>query len=382
MAKKRRISEENQEAGKIQQTDIKKESTTSSENERMSVQERESIMNYKPLNLSLKTHLLLAAVLFLLFSGIYLGYVKIATHYAQKYIDDGVNYLQIAEQLNKEDTGVIIVYQESPDYSKINELGSMMGRDLSNMFEFIKAKHISDSYVKMLNETKMLIPQIIKIIEGRINDNFSKLPVQSFRDNYKKTGDEMIKQIDQVIKLNEEIIAKNDFDKTKNRFLKYIVELKNQYFNFESQTLRLRGLWNRAAAFDAALELFQKAINVDNRNIDAYYNIAYVYEMMKEPELAGERYAHIIKLEPESELANKIFDKFRKAVDANPENLQDRYNLGMAYYRKNDKIKAEEQFKFIISKDPQMKTTLSFMSEKRIKEMQNPTPEVIYDPRL
>ncbi len=381
MAKKRRIQDEvNEQKNITGNLSMPNDSLVQSPS--ITPDEIESVKNYVPLHLSFKTHILIGIALFLIFGGIFLAYLKTIKYFARNYINEGLNYLQIAEELNKEDTGLIIIYQENSDYQKINELSSNMGRDLSNMFEFIKLKHIPDSYIQMMNETKLLFPVIADIIEKRMNTHFTKLSISFFIERYKKSSANLDKQINELLKLNEEIVKTQNYEKLKNQFLKNIVETKNLYFDLENQTIRLRGLWNRAAAFDAALELFQLAINIDNRNIEAFNNVGYIYELMKEYEMSGERYVHVIKLEPNSALANKIFEKFQNAVSKNPDNIQDRYNLGMAFIRKNMKDKAKEQFNFIISKDPQLNNMLTFMADKRIKEMENPTPEVIYDPRI
>jgi len=385
MAKKRRIySEENINENK---TNIEGAKTTavaekSNWQEQMTAEEIESLKNYKPLQISFKMHILIFAVLFALFSLLFFGYIKTVHFYADKYIAEGEMFVKIADILNKEDTGALVIYQTSESYQLLNELQSSLAKDLGAMFDMIKAKHIPDTLTTNIKSTKMLLPKAYKAIEDRINIHYKNTDLSFLLNKYKNTTLELEKKIDALLAFNQEIVKRNEFDKTHNKFQKILIETKDLYFELENLTLRLRGLWNRAAAFDAALELFQKAINVDNRSIKAYYKLGKIYELMNEPELAGERFVMVIKLEPESALAKEVFEKFKQAVEKNKDNLQDRYNLAMAYKHLKMKEKAREEFKFIVDKDKELKTMLGFMADKRIKELDANTPEVLYDPRI
>ncbi|HPG29250.1 MAG TPA: tetratricopeptide repeat protein [bacterium] len=344
-------------------------------------EEIESVKNYQPLHLSLKFHIIIAAVLFVMFYMLYIGYEKTVKYLADKQIADGIEFLKIAEYLDKEDTGALVIYQESESYQKINQLSSYIGRDLTNIFDFLKMDYIPDTFAVMLKDTKLLIPEVVKVISER-SGYFKGLNLMPFIKRYEDAGLNLSSKIDAILDVNKQITDTQNVKKYKRNLHKNITEIKSDYFELENQTLRLRGLWNRGASFDAALELFQKAISIDNRNIEAYYNLGNIYELMKEPELAGERYCMVLKIKPDSKLAEQLIQKFSKAIEANPDDMQNRYNLGVSYSRKKMKDKAREQFKIIIDKDPDKKTTLSYMSEVRLKEIDSKSPETIYDPRF
>ncbi|MBP7652958.1 hypothetical protein KA977_06020 [Candidatus Dependentiae bacterium] len=377
MAKKRKIMQSSTDINGNQSDErVKSDNTVE-----YTAEEIESIKNYHPLHLSLKTHLIIAAILFGIFSLLYYGYEKTVKYYADKKIVDGEAFLKIAEYLDKEDTGALVIYQETEGYQKINQLSANIGRDLANIFEIIKMDYIPDSLVVMLKDTKLLIPEVVKVITER-GKYFKGLNLDSFINRYERAGTELSEKIENIIRINEKIIKSQNAKKYKSKMQKNIIEIKTYYFEFENQTMRLRGLWNRGAAFDASLELFQNAISIDNRNIEAYNHLGHIYELMKEPELAGERYCMIFKIAPDSKLADEIFNKFLKAVEVNKDDMQNRYNLGIAYLRKKMKDKAREQFKYVMDKDPEKKSSISLMADIRMKEIDNKSPEVIYDPRF
>jgi len=376
MAKKRRIKETDEK--KTEQVNI----SITDESQIITVEELETIKKYEPLQLSFKFHLILFISLFALFSLIFWGYLKIVETYAQEKINEGLIYLQIAEKLNKEDTGALEIYQESEDYQLLNKLHQNINRDISYLLEISKVREVSDEMKVKLEETLVLLPEIHKVLNKRAAEKFQDIKINVCLKKFEQTSQKLSKEIAELFKINENIKKSDDKKKYANTLRKRLNDISSTYFELENYSLRFRSLWNRAAGFDAALELFQRAINLDNKSIQSYYYLGKIYDIMEEPELAGERYVMVIKLKLKSKLAQEVFEKFKKSVEADPENLQHRYNLGMAYYWYKQKDKAKAEFNFIVGKDPNLKSYLAFMADKRIKEMDNPTPEVIYNPRI
>ena len=101
------------------------------------------------------------------------------------------------------------------------------------------------------------------------------------------------------------------------------------------KTLVMQG--NKAFAakrYDEALDLYQKAISIDNDSEDAHYNSAITYERKG--------------------MIDESIDSYRKLLTINPDHAQAHNNLGILYEKKEMPIKAFSEFKQAVSKDPKL----------------------------
>jgi tetratricopeptide (TPR) repeat protein len=132
---------------------------------------------------------------------------------------------------------------------------------------------------------------------------------------------------------------------------------------------------------------------------------------MKQYDLAGERYAMVFKYGKKFAAEKKLLEHLKSNIEKTEAELnalskngdwkkeisayaahknlvitflQHKYNLGLAFFRMENRVNAEPIFNEIIDIDSKLKLNSyeAFMSNKRRKEMTEKTPEVMYDPRL
>lgn len=120
-----------------------------------------------------------------------------------------------------------------------------------------------------------------------------------------------------------------------------------------------------------AERLYWKAIDVDSQNSDAYYNLGFLYQVVKKDYVkAEELYRNAIKLNPQdsSHAYNNLGNVYihlnrdyveaekcyRKAIELDPQIAQPHNGLGNIYARyKSDYVEAERLFRRAIELDPQ-----------------------------
>lgn len=95
--------------------------------------------------------------------------------------------------------------------------------------------------------------------------------------------------------------------------------------NYDSETLLLIGnIYDTKNDTTTAINYYQKAISIDEKNYKAYYNLALLYTRLKKYDLAVENY--------------------KKALKIKKDFAYGYYNLGCAYLELNDYKKAKKSF--------------------------------------
>lgn len=128
----------------------------------------------------------------------------------------------------------------------------------------------------------------------------------------------------------------------------------------------LGDLYGRHGDKQAALEEFQKAIELKPNYGDAYHNLANTYMELGEAGLALENYRKALEFNPNlwqsyqniaaiycgQKQYDLCLENFQKAISVNPQNLNLRNNLGVVYLLIGEKDKAKEIFTAVLSIDP------------------------------
>ncbi|HLD23136.1 MAG TPA: tetratricopeptide repeat protein, partial [Sulfuricurvum sp.] len=115
-----------------------------------------------------------------------------------------------------------------------------------------------------------------------------------------------------------------------------------------------------------AIQSYQKAIKLNPKYSDAYYNLGIVYGKEDEYDKAIEVYQRAIELNPKNDKAynnigviyknkeeyDKAIEAHQKAIELNPKNDKAIINIGNIYYIKEECDKAIEVYQKVIELNP------------------------------
>jgi len=118
--------------------------------------------------------------------------------------------------------------------------------------------------------------------------------------------------------------------------------------------------------YEKAMGCFNKAIELDPNNVDAYGNRGITYRHLKQYERAIEDYTKVIELDPNSAIAyynrgityrrlnqyERAIEDYTKAIELNPNLVAAYINRGCAYYDLREYERAIGDFNKAIELDP------------------------------
>jgi tetratricopeptide (TPR) repeat protein len=130
---------------------------------------------------------------------------------------------------------------------------------------------------------------------------------------------------------------------------------------------QLGSIYIKMGQYGKAIAAFQEVIKTNPADIKGNYNLAYAYDMAGKHEQAAPIYRKLISINPKDAKAyyNLLFRLYHKATQYDkavevcqeilsqfPDNANDRYNLGITYFRLENYAKALEAFRHALSLDP------------------------------
>ncbi len=130
---------------------------------------------------------------------------------------------------------------------------------------------------------------------------------------------------------------------------------------------QLGSVYIKMNQYDKAIAAFQEVIKVNPSDLKGNYNLAYAYDMAGRHEQAAPIYRKLISLNPKDAKAyyNLLFRLYHKAAQYDkaievcqeilaqfPDNANDRYNLGISYFRLENFAQALEAFRQALSLNP------------------------------
>lgn len=118
--------------------------------------------------------------------------------------------------------------------------------------------------------------------------------------------------------------------------------------------------------YNAALEYYRKAIRLDPKNAEGYYNLGNLYLTIGKPDKAAEEYKQAILLNPKYVKAYgnlavtfarlnrpaEAIENFTKVTELEPNNIDAHFNLAAALLEQGQFEKAAEHYRKVLSLDP------------------------------
>jgi tetratricopeptide (TPR) repeat protein len=127
---------------------------------------------------------------------------------------------------------------------------------------------------------------------------------------------------------------------------------------------QLGSIYIKMSQYDKAITAFQEVIKANPSDLKGNYNLAYAYDMAGQYEQAAPLYRKLISINPKDAKAyfNLLFRLYHKAAQYDkaievcqeilsqfPDNANDRYNLGISYFRLENFAQALEAFRHALS---------------------------------
>ena len=128
----------------------------------------------------------------------------------------------------------------------------------------------------------------------------------------------------------------------------------------------LGSAYHHKKEYDKAIEAYEKAVSINPKKDEAYYNMGNAYDDKKEYDKAIEAYVKAVSINPKKDGAynnmgnayshkkeyDKAIEAYVKAVSINPKNDEAYYNMGNAYSHKKEYDKAIEAYVKAVSINP------------------------------
>jgi tetratricopeptide (TPR) repeat protein len=137
--------------------------------------------------------------------------------------------------------------------------------------------------------------------------------------------------------------------------------------NFAAQ-MNAGDMYAQIGRYDKAFEFYQKGVQLKPDNFEANVQLANAYFDNKQFENAEKYYAHALEINPKdinarTDLGTTFVERqtpdyeravaeFKKALELDPKHEPTLYNLGVAYYRKNDPQNAQKMLSELEKANP------------------------------
>jgi len=280
---------------------------------------------------------------------------------AQKIIDEWIQNKasdvvdkKIADVLIKKDEEInnLIKKQiENKVNPKIEKIKASM-KDVEALVEILEQqKNTAESHLKSIENTKAKIelpPPSEEKVEKIEEKEDSSLTAQEYYQvaldaYYKNKFNTALNEIENSIKLSD-----NDSDELLNSFV-------------------LKGaVLDALKEYNQAIEAYKKAIEINPKKNEFYYNIGIAYGNKGEYDQAIEAYKKAIEINPKMDeaynnMGNAYYNKgeydqaieaYKKAIEINPKKDEAYYNLGIAYGNKGEYDQEIEAYKKAIEINP------------------------------
>ncbi|WP_288955394.1 tetratricopeptide repeat protein [uncultured Polaribacter sp.] len=225
----------------------------------------------------------------------------------------------------------------------------------TKVLENYNAQNFVEEYIKMLNDDSALVRGASIDVLSRINNTDYTSYFLPLLEDAKRSI--RIKAFFGLATLDESqipLIYQESYQKVKNEFWAHI----NTNADFVGTRIKRGDFYIKKNNLPKAIESYEEALDIDNINNQVRINLAKLYYNNKQYEQAEEAYKIVIEQEPKfgpvyyslgllyAEL-NRVEDaifQLQKAITIMPKNIRVYYNLALLYDKKQDFKNAEKTF--------------------------------------
>ena len=143
--------------------------------------------------------------------------------------------------------------------------------------------------------------------------------------------------------------------------------------------------YSKLKAYDKAEALYKEILEKENSYFAAWLNIGLVYYHQKEYALSEAALEKAVALEPEDDKANRAlastYSALKKHDDAikilqglleqNPSDIKTRLAYARSYYRAKEREKALDEYKKVLSLDPENSTAKKMIEKMETAKAEN-----------
>lgn len=313
----------------------------------------------------------------------------------------------------------IILYENALRMQAIDTMPILLDNYPESYAYIIEAKNIIVNTREKLNElfvTATWSEEDFIYLEENFLNNMESFQEKLKIARTKPANDTFIIFYDGAIDLTEEILdIYGKAIKRDPRNQQVVVGVARRNYRLLTNLFRhceyLLGTLSYPLSIEAALDLFHRAIVIDNRSAPGFYYAGKTYQISDWKELAGRYLARAYYFDRRGKYGQKVYNEFKTTLSEvksefealNTEitdifsdeylrfirensgivnRLKDAYyNYGMLYYfDRNDDV-ARELLQNVVNLDPQLESFIAFMAEKRINSLGKRYLEIDYDPR-